>query len=722
MQKSRIMVTGAGGYLGSVLLPVLLDAGHHVVAVDKFYFGDRALAAVDGHPALTVRRCDVRDLAAADLVGVDAVVALAAISNDPAGDLDPDWTVEVNQDATVRLAELAAAEGVRTFVFASSCSVYGAGGDGVLDESSPLRPLTVYACTKEAAEKALDALASPDFRVLSLRMATLFGASPRMRLDLVVNRMVAHAVAGRPIHVQGGDQWRPLLHVADAARAYLRCLELPRERVPVSGVFNVVGENATVADLARRIGARLGGVPVEIADGGPDQRSYRVDHAAFRELTGFTAGTDVERGVEELRRALAGVDVDDPRYCTVEALKAVVRTPARDGGEKVRRAFLPFALPLVGREEEQEVLDTLRSGWLTTGPKTKRFEALCAEYLGVRHAVATNSCTGALHVGLAALGVGPGDEVVTSPVTWPATANVVLHLGATPVFADVEPDTLNIDPTGVEAAITPRTKAIVPVHMAGQTCDMDALAAIARRHGLPILEDAAHAMGATHAGRKVGQLGTAAAFSFYPTKNMTTAEGGLLATDDAALAERARVLSLHGISRDAWKRYSPDGALHWELVEPGFKYNMTDLQASLGLHQLRRLDAFRDTRAEYAARYDERFADLVALRPLAHRGFGTHAHHLYVVVLDLDALTITRDEFLLALREEGVGTGVHFTSLHLQPYYRDRRGMAPDALPVAADLSRRIASLPLYPRMTRQDVEDVVAAVRKVVLAYTRTA
>ncbi len=720
-ESKRIMVTGAGGYLGSVLLPLLLKAGHSVVAVDKFYFGDHSLKRVIDEPGLEIRHCDVRDVSAADLVGVDTVISLAAISNDPAGDLAPNWTVEVNQDATIRLAELAADEGVSRFVFASSCSVYGAGGDSLLDESSAQQPLTVYASTKQETEKALNALSSDKFRVISLRMATLFGVSPRMRLDLVVNRMVSYAVSGTAIQVHGGGQWRPLLHVRDAAAAYLRCVDLPLEDVPMGDAFNVVGENVTVLGLAERIADELGGVSLDVQEGGLDQRSYRVSQAKFERLTGFEPAMTIEKGVAELHQELRSGDVstDDPRYSTVDLLKAVVTTPARDGGEKIRRTFLPFALPLIGREEEREMLDTLRSGWLTTGPKTKRFEAMCAEYLGVRHAVAMNSCTGALHVGLAALGIGRGDEVITTPVSWPATANVVLHLGAKPVFVDVEPDTLNIDPRKVEAAITPRTKAILPVHMAGQTCDMDALAAIAERHGLPIFEDAAHAMGATHGGRKVGQLSTAAAFSFYPTKNMTTVEGGLLVTDDDAIADRARVLSLHGISKDAWKRYSRDASLHWELIEPGYKYNMTDVQASVGLHQLAKLDSFLEVRARYAKRYDAAFAGLAAVRPLVHRGFGTHANHLYIVRLDLDLLSVTRDEFMLALKDEGIGTGVHFMSMHLQPYYRDVVGMKPGELPVAADISRRIVSLPLYPKMTSQDVENVVDAVRKVALAYT---
>lgn len=394
--------------------------------------------------------------------------------------------------------------------------------------------------------------------------------------------------------------------------------------------------------------------------------------------------------------------------------------PAYRGGVPVRRSFLPFALPDIGNEEEEEVLDTLRSGWLTTGPKTKRFEEMCASYLGVEHAIAVNSCTGALHVALSAAGVGPGDEVITTPISWPATANVVVHTGATPVFVDVEPDTLNIDVALVEAAITSRTKAILPVHMAGQPCDMSALTAIARRHGLTVIEDAAHAFGAEYRGVKVGQLSRAAAFSFYPTKNMTTIEGGLLVTDDDEMAEAARVLSLHGISRDAWKRHARDGSPHWQLLRPGYKYNMTDVQASIGIHQLPRLERFIDTRERVVQRYDEAFADLPAVRPLARRPDVRHVHHLYILELRTELLRVHRDEFMVALKAEGIGTGVHFISMHLQPYYSQELMLRPDDLPVARDMSDRIISLPLYPKMTSGDVNDVIAATRKTVLALQR--
>jgi dTDP-4-amino-4,6-dideoxygalactose transaminase len=386
------------------------------------------------------------------------------------------------------------------------------------------------------------------------------------------------------------------------------------------------------------------------------------------------------------------------------------------GGEPVRRSFLPFAVPSLGEEEEQEVLDTLRSGWLTTGHKTRRFEDACRSYLGVDHAVAMASCTGALHVALAAVGIGPGDEVVTTPISWPATANVILHLGAKPVFVDVEPDTLNIDVSLIAAAIGPRTKAILPVHMAGQSCDLDPLLAVAREHGLRVVEDAAHAFGADYRTRKIGQISDATAFSFYPTKNLTTIEGGLLATNDEELADRARILSLHGISKDAWKRYAATGSPHWQLVEPGFKYNMTDVQASVGLHQLPRFEGFLARRAEIVARYDAALADVPAIQRLSRRSYGRHVNHLYIVLLDRRHTDIERDDFIQALRSEGIGTGVHFVSMHLQPYYRETFGYRPDSFPVAADVSERIVSLPLYPAMSDRDVDDVIRAVRKIVV------
>ena len=382
--------------------------------------------------------------------------------------------------------------------------------------------------------------------------------------------------------------------------------------------------------------------------------------------------------------------------------------------------FLPFALPEIGDEEIAEVVDTLRSGWITTGPKAKRFEQAFVEFLGdpSLEAIAVNSATAGLHLALEALGIGPGDEVITTTLTFTATAEVVRYLGADVVLVDVDPATLQIDPRAVEAAITPRTKAVIPVHYAGLAADMDAILGIARRHGLAVVEDAAHALPATSGGALVGTLASeACVFSFYANKTMTTGEGGMLVTRDAALAKRARVMRLHGMSRDAFDRYSakvPSWA--YEIVAPGFKYNLTDIAAALGLHQLKRLEGFAQRRAAIAARYDEAFADLPLVMPPRPAPGERHAWHLYVVRLT-DAAPFARDRFIERLFEEGIGCSVHFIPLHLHPYWRDRHALRPQQFPHAQHAYERMLTLPLYTRMSDADVERVIDTVRRLLLA-----
>ncbi|RLC64920.1 MAG: UDP-4-amino-4,6-dideoxy-N-acetyl-beta-L-altrosamine transaminase [Chloroflexota bacterium] len=392
-----------------------------------------------------------------------------------------------------------------------------------------------------------------------------------------------------------------------------------------------------------------------------------------------------------------------------------MQTTANSIDAPVRRTFLPFNQPDIGQAEIDEVVDTLRSGWITTGPKTKEFERRFAEYIGVRHAIAVNSCTGGLHIALAAAGVGPGDEVIVPTMTFCATANVVVHLGATPIVVDVEPDTLNIDPQCLEAAITPRTKAVIPVHLYGHPCDMDRISEIAKVHRLLIIEDAAHAVAAEWRGRRVGTLSPATVFSFYATKNLTTAEGGMITTDDDEYGERMRVWSLHGISRDAWKRYSAEGSWYYEVSVPGFKYNLADLQSALGLHQLARLEVMVQRRTELAARYHAGLCDLPEIELPNVRSGIRHAWHLYVIRLRLERLEINRAEFIERLKSEGIGTSVHFIPLHRHPYYRNRFGFQPADFPVADAAYERLISLPLYTRMTERDVDDVVKAVHRVV-------
>jgi len=384
-----------------------------------------------------------------------------------------------------------------------------------------------------------------------------------------------------------------------------------------------------------------------------------------------------------------------------------------------RASYLPFAPPFLGEEEIAEVLDTLRSPWITTGPKTQRFEQEFATYVGAQAALAVNSCTAALHTALTSLGIGPGDEVITSTMTFVATVNVIEHVGARPVLVDVTPDTLNLNPHAVAAAITPRTRAIIPVHYAGHPVDLHPLRVLARAHDLVVVEDAAHALPAAYGGQRIGAAGTMAAFSFYATKNMTTAEGGML-TGDPELIDRARVVSLHGMSRDAWKRYANGGTWRYEVLLPGFKYNMTDVQAALGLQQLRKLPRFHHRRSEVAAQYTEAFSTEDALEVPVTRAGVEHAWHLYVLRLLPEALRIGRDRFIDELVARNIGVSVHFIPVHLHPYYRNRYGYRAEQFPVALASFERMLSLPLHPRLTNRDVADVIEAVLDVAHTYRR--
>ena len=364
-------------------------------------------------------------------------------------------------------------------------------------------------------------------------------------------------------------------------------------------------------------------------------------------------------------------------------------------------------------------MGALRSDWLTTGPKTQRFEKEFARYVGARGALALNSCTAGLHTTLVALGIGPGDEVITTTMTFAATVNVIEHVGARPVLVDVEPDTLNIDPVQVERAITPRTKAVIAVHYAGHPADMDPIEELARVHGLAVIEDAAHSIPAWYKGRMIGSGDNPTAFSFYATKNLTTGEGGML-TGSPEFLERARPVSLHGMTRDALRRYEKGGSWRYEIQAPGFKYNMTDIQASLGLAQIRKLERFDQRRREVVAAYDRAFACEPALEIPVERAEVYHAWHLYVLRLNPEALTIGRDQFIDELTARNIGTSVHFIPVHTHPYYRDRYGYAPDAFPVAYSNFERMLSIPLNPRLDGEDVNDVIAAVLDVVHSYRR--
>ena len=382
--------------------------------------------------------------------------------------------------------------------------------------------------------------------------------------------------------------------------------------------------------------------------------------------------------------------------------------------------MIPFHRPSIGEEEIAEVVDTLRSGWLTTGQKVKGFEKAFADYVGASHAVAVSSCTAALHLALEAIGIGPGDEVIVPTYTFTSTGAVVTHLGARPVLVDCRRDTFNIDVATVEPMISQRTKAIIPVHIAGQSCDMDPIMELARRHGVHVIEDAAHALPAMYKGRTIGTIGDFTAFSFYATKTITTGEGGMVTTARGEDAERVRRMSLHGLSGDAWNRYSDKGKWYYEVVDFGFKYNMTDLAASIGIHQLQRSDAFYKRRREIARAYHRGLSDLEACIIPREADYGTHAWHLYILQLDLPALAGGRDAFIRSLRHGGIGTSVHFIPLHLHPAYQKAFQYRAGAFPAAEHVFDRAVSLPIYPNMTDTDVERVIDVVGDTVKALRR--
>jgi perosamine synthetase len=378
--------------------------------------------------------------------------------------------------------------------------------------------------------------------------------------------------------------------------------------------------------------------------------------------------------------------------------------------------FLPYHLPDIGEDDIASVVDTLRSGWITTGPKAKRFEEEFARYVGAKYAIAVNSCTAAMHLALDAIGLKEDDEVIVPAMTFAATAEVVRYFRAKPVLADCDPVSLNIDLSHAERLVTGRTRAIMPVHFAGLPCDMDPLMKMASRHGLKVITDAAHALPSRYRGKMIGFLGDLTCFSFYATKTVTTAEGGMITTENGEWAERMRIMSLHGISKDAWKRYTSEGSWYYEIVQPGFKYNMPDLAAALGVTQLAKCDSFLKARESIAARYNRAFGAIPELETPPVPEWAGHSWHLYVLKLNTGRLTIGRDEFIEKLKQENIGTSVHFIPLHLHPYYRETYGYTPASLPVATAAYRRILSLPIYSRMTDADVDRVIDAVTRIVI------
>lgn len=381
----------------------------------------------------------------------------------------------------------------------------------------------------------------------------------------------------------------------------------------------------------------------------------------------------------------------------------------------MRETFLVFASPQIHQAEIDEVVDSLKSGWLGTGPKVKRFQENFAAYKGVPYAAALNSCTAGLHLSCVALKLEPGDEIITTSMTFCATVNAIIHSGATPVIADINPDTFNLDPEAIESKITPRTKAILPVHFAGRACNMEAIMDIAHRHNLAVIEDCAHAIETEYKGKKAGTFGDFGVFSFYVTKNVITGEGGMVISSDKDRIERIEVLGLHGMTRHAWQRFSDAGFKHYFVDECGFKYNMTDVQAAIGIHQLARVEESWLRRQEIWQKYNQAFANLPLQLPADIEPETRHAYHLYTIMIDQEKTGIKRDEFLDAMTAEKIGVGVHYLSIAEHPYYQRTFGWKPEDYPNAMKVGRETVSLPISPKLTDQDVEDVIEAVYKII-------
>lgn len=377
-----------------------------------------------------------------------------------------------------------------------------------------------------------------------------------------------------------------------------------------------------------------------------------------------------------------------------------------------RNSFLPFSRPSVGQEEINEIVDSIQSGWITTGPKVERFAEELSRYVSAPYVAPISSATAGLHLALLAYGIGPGDEVITTSLTFAATANVIVLVGATPVFADIDRKTLQIRPEEVEKKITVRTKAIIPVHFGGQPVDLDPLMVVARKHKLVVIEDAAHAIGTEYKGKRIGSHGNTVVFSFHPNKNITTGEGGAVATFDKEIYDAVSLLRFHGMDKNAWKRFDKSGSARYDITLPGYKYNMMDIQAAMGIHQLKKLGGFIEERTARAQRYQEFFSELPGLMPPVEVPYShRHAWHLYTPLIDIDALTINRDQFMQELKEMNIGSGLHYTAVHEFSYYAEKYGYKPGDFPETHYVSERILSLPLFPAMTDQDQEDVIDAV-----------
>lgn len=703
----KILVTGHAGYVGSVATAVLAEAGHDVTGLDAGYFATchtEGLAPRDPDAVLTK---DIRAITRQDLEGFDAILHLAALSNDPMGDLAPELTHAINTEATLALARAAKAAGVQRFIFASSCSIYGAGNpDLLLDERAPVNPLTPYARSKVESEAGLLALADGCFAPTFMRNATCYGLSPRLRMDLVLNNLVGSALTTGEVRLMSsGLAWRPLLHVRDLARAAAAILSAPSDKV--SGVAFNIGrndENHLVRDLAAIVAAAVPGSEVSYAEGHTiDPRSYRVDftkfHSAFPTFRfDHTAASGANELVAALARRILPVDLAGPRYIRLARLKALMDEGAltdqliwSKGPEQPKTVASPPRIPVAGpsitEREVELVADAARTAWFADHAKyNTRFETMVAAYAGRRHAISLSHCTSAIHLALAGLGIGPGDEVIVPECTWVATASPIVQMGALPVFCDIDPVSWCLSPASFAAAITPRTKAAIVVDLYGGMPDWARLESIARDHNVALIEDAAEAIGSRYRGRPAGSFGCASVFSFHGSKTVTTGEGGMLLTDDDVLADRVNILRDQG-------RHPTSRALIVE--EAGFKYRMSALQAAMGVGQMERLDELIAMKREIFRLYQKNLGGTPGVTLNAEPAGVFNSYWMVTAVLS-PQLGLLKQQLAAELGAEGIDTRPFFYPLSWQPAFRGLPSAADAAVrnPIAYRLSATGINLP----------------------------
>ena len=718
----RILITGGVGYLGCWVVHELLERGHQVRVFDRMCFDFPEEADWLKNPNVEMIQGDIRHWQKfPDLFdNVDVVIHLAGLANDPSCALCPITAREVNVDCTIELARQSSQKNVKKFIFASTCAVYGKGIGDWLDEDSSTNPVSTFAQTKREAEEKLQTLAHENFSPVIARFSTLFGYSPRMRFDLAVNQMVSTAKRQKRIEVRGGgNQWRPFLHVRDCARAICMLCEGEPSRVH-NQIFNI-GHNSLnkkIMDLAREIAGVIDGTEIDVVRDDEDLRTFRVQFEKFTTSFHFEPEYTIQKALQEITDWLERYPDEDPfsdKYINVLRFKKLRNIPVQKGGEPTAPLFIPLAKPVMGPEEEQAVLQAMRSGWLTSGHNIHAFEQSFASAVGAKEAVSVSSCTSAIHLCLVEAGLKPGDEVITPPITWVSTINTLLNMGLKPVFVDVDPNTYNIDPYKIEEKITEKTKAIIPVDLAGHPCELDEIQRIAKKYDLHLIEDSAHALGAMYRSQKVGSITERTCFSFYATKNITTIEGGVITLDDAEKAKYLRILATNGLTDTAWDRYGRSAFLRpQELVVAGYKYTMSNISAGIGLEQIKKLQTFNNIRQRLATRYYYSLSDIDEIILPTVKDYVQHAWHLYIIRIDTKKVKKTRDEIAFMLRLENIGTGLHFYGVHLHPYIQQICGVTPEDCPISTQISDEILSLPLHPLLTEENIQYVVDAIKKV--------